>query len=58
MAGFLFENKVLPEKDKTDSSGIGMQSVQSMMEKMNGACIIEQEGQKFRVKILLPFQGA
>ena len=44
MAGFLFENKVLPEKDKTDSSGIGMQSVQSMMEKMNGACIIEQEG--------------
>ncbi len=58
MAGFLFENRVLPEKDKTDSSGIGMQSVQSMMEKMNGACIIEQEGQKFRVKILLPFQGA
>ena len=58
MVGFLFENKVLPEKDKTDSSGIGMQSVQSMMEKMNGACIIEQEGQKFRVKILLPFQGA
>ncbi len=57
MAGFLFENKVLREPDKTDSSGIGMQSVKNMMEKMNGTCTVKQEGQQFRVKILFPFYG-
>ena len=36
--GFCFENTERKLEEKTDSTGVGLQSIQNMMKKMNGRC--------------------
>lgn len=57
MTGFLFENHCRPADEKTESTGIGIQSIKSMMRKMGGACTVEKEEGSFRLKLLFPAAG-
>lgn len=54
MTGFVFENKILTLNKKVESTGIGIQSIRNMMQKMNGKCIIEETKERFRIILLFP----
>lgn len=54
MAGFCFENQIRLLGEKTQSSGIGLQSIKNMMEKMTGKCAVMKEKNGFRITILFP----
>lgn len=54
MAAVRFENKILQNPDKTDSTGIGTQSIRSMMKKMGGNCEISEDGIKYQITIAFP----
>lgn len=54
MAGFSFENHIRPAGEKVESTGIGMQSVKSMMMKMGGKCMVKKEKDSFRIILLFP----
>ena len=54
LAGFLFENKILRLEEKTESTGIGIQTMKRMMHKMDGKCIAEEKGGQFCVMLLFP----
>lgn len=58
MAGFIFENHSRPVEEKVESTGIGIQSIKSMMMKMDGKCIIENEKESFRIILLFPIYDA
>lgn len=54
MAGFCFENQIRLSGEKTQSNGIGLQSIKNMMEKMTGKCAVMKEKNGFRITILFP----
>ena len=54
MEGLIFENKVLLLNEKTESTGIGIQSIKNMMQKMGGKCLVEASGEHFRIVLLFP----
>lgn len=54
MIGFTFENHIRPAGEKVESTGIGLQSIKNMMMKMGGKCIVEKEGDSFRITLLFP----
>lgn len=54
LIGFSFHNKILLLDEKADSTGIGLQSIQNMMEKMGGVCRVSEENGYFCIKILFP----
>ncbi len=56
--GFSFHNKILLMDEKADSTGIGLQSIQNMMEKMGGSCKVCEEKGYFCIKILFPLVDA
>ena len=53
-AGLAFENAVLPGQHRTDSTKVGLTSIETMMEKMHAACRIEQSGELFCITLLFP----
>ena len=53
-AGLAFENAVLPGQHRTDSTKVGLTSIETMMEKMHAACRIEQSGERFCITLLFP----
>ena len=55
MLGFRFENREVSLEEKTDSSGVGLQSIKNMMKKMNGKCRIRHAENTFAVELLFPF---
>lgn len=54
MAGFTFENAVRQEGDRAESTSVGIQSIKSMMAKMNGSCRVWQGQKRFRIELLFP----
>ncbi|MCI8801459.1 Sensor protein kinase WalK [Acetatifactor muris] len=54
MAGFAFENAVRKDGDKAESTCVGIQSIKSMMVKMNGSCRVRQGQEQFRIELLFP----
>ncbi|MCQ5203751.1 HAMP domain-containing sensor histidine kinase [Mordavella massiliensis] len=54
MAGFFFENKIRNLEEKPESTGIGMQNIKNMMQKMGGKCIVEEKEGYFRLILLFP----
>lgn len=52
LVGFSFENALRREGEKAESTGIGIQSIGSMMRKMGGSCHVWQEGEQFRIELL------
>lgn len=55
MFGFRFENREVSLEEKTDSSGVGLQSIKNMMKKMNGKCRITHENDIFAVELYFPY---
>ncbi len=53
-AGFAFENTVSAENDYGESTKVGIQSISSMMKKMNGSCRVTRDDTAFRIEILFP----
>ena len=53
-AGLAFENAVLPGQHRTDSTKVGLTSIETMMEKMQGQCRIEQGAERFCITLLFP----
>ena len=53
-AGLAFENAVLPGPHRTDSTKVGLTSIETMMEKMQGQCRIEQGAERFCITLLFP----
>lgn len=49
-----FENVPDPEAQRTESTCIGLSSVRTMMEKLGGACRVEQNDHLFRVTLSFP----
>ena len=56
-AGLAFENAVLPGQHRTDSTKVGLTSIETMMEKMHAECRIEQSGERFCITLLFPIAG-
>ena len=54
-AGIVFENAGRKLERKTDSTGIGLENIKKMMERMNGACAAEERGERFRLKLSFPW---
>lgn len=54
MAGFSFENKIRNLEEKPESTGIGVQNIKNMMQKMEGKCIVEEKEGYFRLILLFP----
>lgn len=54
MLGFVFENRIKKTAETSKSTGIGLQSVKNMMQRMNGTCVTEQFKNDFRVTLLFP----
>ena len=52
-AGLAFENAVLPGQHRTDSTKVGLTSIETMMEKMHAVCRIEQSGERFCITLLV-----
>lgn len=51
-AGLCFENCVLPVPASSESTKVGLPSIETMMEKMQGVCRIEQPEGVFRMTLL------
>ena len=52
MAGLCFENRVLSIPASSESTKVGLTSIETMMEKMQGVCRIEQPENVFRMTVL------
>ena len=52
MAGLYFKNRVLPVPASTESTKVGLTSIDTMMEKMHGVCRIEQPEGSFCMTLL------
>lgn len=55
-AGLAFENAVLPGQHRTDSTKVGLTSIETMMEKMHAECRIKQSGERFCITLLFPIE--
>ena len=53
-AELAFENAVLPGQRRTDSTKVGLTSIETMMEKMHAECRIEQSDERFCITLLFP----
>lgn len=54
-AGILFENVGRKLEKKTDSTGIGLENIKKMMEKMGGRCTAGERDGRFRLKLSFPW---
>ena len=52
--GFAVKNMRFPRCDRTESSGVGIESVRTMMRQMNGSCTVEQTNTVFEITLLFP----
>lgn len=53
-SGGRIKNQIRLSGEKTQSNGIGLQSIKNMMEKMTGKCAVMKEKNGFRITILFP----
>lgn len=56
MIGFAFENMKKPYVVNQESTCVGIQSIKSMMAKMNGICEVDETKTRFTIHILFPKQ--
>ena len=50
--GFLLENGKKDTGNDTESNRIGLRNIRGMMDKMGGRCMVDGEGEKFRMELL------
>ena len=56
-AGLAFENAILPGQHRTDSTKVGLTSIETMMEKMHSECRIQQGAERFCITLVFPIEG-
>ncbi len=54
-ACLVFENVGQKPEKRRDSTGIGLENVKKMMERMKGSCITEEKEGRFRIKLFFPY---
>ncbi len=54
--GFLIMNTLSLDYHETESNGVGIESICSMMRQMNGVCNVEQTDTTFEITLLFPIQ--
>lgn len=52
--GLRFANHVLPGQHREESTQVGLTSIETMMEKMNAVCRVEQGTEQFAITLLFP----
>ena len=52
--GLSFANHVLPGQHREESTQVGLTSIETMMEKMNAVCRVEQGTEQFAITLLFP----
>ena len=52
--GLRFANHVLPGQHREESTRVGLTSIETMMEKMNAVCRVEQGTEQFAITLLFP----
>ena len=52
--GLRFANHVLPGQHREESTQVGLTSIETMMEKMNAVCRVEQGTERFAITLLFP----
>lgn len=52
--GFIFENKILINKEKDNSTGIGINCIKSLVINMGGICLTEIKDDIFCIEIIFP----
>lgn len=57
-SGLAFANRILPGQHRTDSTKVGLGSIETMMEKMQAECRIEQTEEQFCITLLFPISKA
>ena len=50
----VFDNHVLPGQHREESTQVGLTSIETMMEKMNAVCRVEQGTEQFAITLLFP----
>lgn len=51
-SGFSFQNAILREEKREESTKIGLQNIKRMMEKMGGSCVTEQTAMTFELRLM------
>lgn len=51
-SGFSFQNAILREEKREESTKIGLQNIKRMMEKMGGSCVTEQTAGTFELQLM------
>lgn len=51
-SGFSFQNAILREEKREESTKIGLQNIKRMMEKMGGRCVTEQTAETFELRLM------
>lgn len=54
LVGFCFQNRIRRLEEKPESTGIGIQNIRNMMQKMGGECTVKKEGEVFELILLFP----
>ncbi|NCC74058.1 MAG: GHKL domain-containing protein [Sphingobacteriia bacterium] len=54
--GFSVLNECVISQHQVESNGIGIESIQTMMQQMNGICTVEQTDIVFEITLLFPKQ--
>lgn len=54
--GIVFSNRIKQETQEQESAQIGLTNMRTMMEKMNGQCVIVPTNKEFMVELLFPKQ--
>ena len=52
--GLAFANAILPDRHAEESTRVGLTSIETMMEKMDAICRVEEDGQRFCITLLFP----
>lgn len=56
LCGLIFRNVCAPEDETIPGSGVGLDSIRTMIAQMNGVCSIEQTDSAFEITLLFPKQ--
>lgn len=54
MVGFSVKNSIQRSEKKPESTGIGIQNINNMMQKMGGKSIVQEDEKQFRLVLLFP----
>ena len=55
-AGIEVCNRIKKCQEYVESTKVGLENIKGMMQNMNGVCLVSEDGEMFRVKLLFPIR--